>query len=53
MGFCYLNYIIKLSMKGRIENMVKLTIDDMRRLASDKGGWCLSEEYINQLTKLT
>ncbi|MEB2492862.1 hypothetical protein SOP93_16985 [Peribacillus frigoritolerans] len=30
-----------------------LTIDDMRNIASEKGGWCLSEEYKNQLTKLT
>lgn len=30
-----------------------LTLEDMKRIASEKGGWCLSEEYINQLTKLT
>jgi hypothetical protein len=30
-----------------------LTIEDMKRIASEKGGWCLSDEYINQLTKLT
>ncbi|HFK1549176.1 TPA: hypothetical protein ACGXMZ_005101 [Bacillus albus] len=34
--------------------MVKsLSIDDMKQLATEKGGWCLSEVYINQLTKLT
>lgn len=25
-----------------------LTIDDMRQFAIKKGGWCLSEEYVNQ-----
>lgn len=30
-----------------------LTIEDMRQMAAENGGWCLSEEYINQLTKLT
>jgi len=30
-----------------------LTIDDMKKMAAEKGGWCLSEEYVNQLTEIT
>lgn len=30
-----------------------LSIEDMIKMASEKGGWCLSEVYINQKTKLT
>lgn len=30
-----------------------LTIEDMKQMAEDKGGWCLSDEYTNNLTKLT
>lgn len=30
-----------------------LTIEDMQQTAAEKGGWCLSTEYTNQLTKLT
>ncbi|EWG12024.1 zinc-ribbon domain-containing protein [Cytobacillus firmus] len=33
--------------------MAKLTILDMKKMAAEKGGFCLSEEYINNLTKLT
>lgn len=35
--------------------MVKksLSIDDMRQSAAERGGVCLSKEYVNQLTKLT
>lgn len=31
----------------------KLSIEDMREVANQKGGWCLSDEYINSKTKLT
>ncbi len=30
----------------------KLTIDEMKELAKDRGGWCLSPQYINANTKL-
>jgi hypothetical protein len=32
--------------------IVKLTIEEMRQIAQDRGGECLSEEYINLSTKL-
>jgi hypothetical protein len=36
----------------RRSQMRKLTITDMRKLAFDKGGECLSEKYVNSNTKL-
>ncbi|MDO9537231.1 MAG: zinc-ribbon domain-containing protein, partial [Thermoplasmata archaeon] len=32
--------------------IVRLTIGDMKKLAKDRGGKCLSTEYVNALTKL-
>lgn len=31
---------------------IRLTIEDMKKLALEKGGWCLSTEYVNSQTKL-
>ncbi|RPJ97246.1 hypothetical protein CW357_00825 [Rummeliibacillus sp. TYF005] len=30
-----------------------LSIETMKKIAEERGGWCLSDNYINQLTKLT
>jgi hypothetical protein len=30
----------------------KLTIEEMRGIAEKRGGWCLSEQYVNSTTKL-
>jgi hypothetical protein len=44
------------SQKGRwcprCSQRLKLTIEDMQKLAESRGGWCLSKKYINNKTKL-
>lgn len=49
----YIIRFIEFVIRMRDKMSKSLTIDDMKRIASEKGGWCLSEEYINQMTKLT
>lgn len=38
--------------KGDNMGLKALSINEVKQVATNRGGWCLSQKYFNQLTKL-